>query len=99
MRVNAIEAFTRSIGAQQIAPAAQRPVQAPAAAQSDTLQNQAVKRLSVTPQSVLTPGERQFFARLFPDNAGQIQPQAAFDRAGRVIGTGAVAGSIIDRRV
>jgi hypothetical protein len=55
-------------------------------------------RATVSPQSVISPAEREFFMGLFPENAAQIARHIVFNRSGQVAVSGVEKGSLFDGR-
>ncbi len=55
-------------------------------------------KATLSPQSVISAAEREFFVGLFPENAAQINRHVVFNRAGQLAVGGAAKGSIFDGR-
>ncbi len=51
---------------------------------------------AINTNEIISKTERQYFAKLFPDNSGQIEKHVLFNRNGKVVETNARKGNIFD---
>lgn len=96
MRISGIDAYARSSAILPTRQTNRLPVPEENRQQEAVRSSTTLSSRNISPQSVLTPLEKQFFARMFPENAGALMQQAAFNNRGRLEVQGLVRGQIFD---
>lgn len=94
MRVSGVSTYVQQV-------ATVRPTQSPREAtgiRSTTASSSIRQKQTLTPQSVLSQDEQQFFAQLFPEYALQQRSGVQFNRQGQLQRTGGGLGSLFDGR-
>lgn len=85
MRLTGVQAYTQSVGIKPASGLQKQPVNPLSGNISQTFQARlGSQSQTLTPQSVLSPAEKQFFGQLFPQTTRQFSNDTVFTLQGKI---------------
>jgi hypothetical protein len=102
MNIPALQAYAKASGVRPSLPARTAQTNAldtPKATPEMSRQARIERRMPDQPGQIITPAERDFFIKMYPENAQQIARYTVFNRNGSLEQSAVPKGSLIDGRV